>query len=156
MLCIATASCGGLPASACGVCVLKFLPSVVFSENPYEFRVPRLSIQPRSGSDFNRLLRERFAEVRNLIGLVGFEPTASCTRGRRSTKLSHSPNTQRSRLRKTASISRAIPCVWQECLGFSHSFLLITNLGPCAFTDRTLYRNLSPRIEKHSRYSSHF
>jgi hypothetical protein len=26
------------------------------------------------------------------IGLVGFEPTASCTRGRRSTKLSHSPN----------------------------------------------------------------
>jgi hypothetical protein len=25
------------------------------------------------------------------IGLVGFEPTASCTRGRRSTKLSHSP-----------------------------------------------------------------
>src|ERR1700730_11108284 len=25
------------------------------------------------------------------VGLVGFEPTASCTRGRRSTKLSHSP-----------------------------------------------------------------
>jgi hypothetical protein len=26
------------------------------------------------------------------IGLAGFEPAASCTRGRRSTKLSHSPN----------------------------------------------------------------
>jgi hypothetical protein len=30
-----------------------------------------------------------------VIGLVGFEPTASCTRGRRSTKLSHSPNSSR-------------------------------------------------------------
>jgi hypothetical protein len=26
------------------------------------------------------------------LGLAGFEPAASCTRGRRSTKLSHSPN----------------------------------------------------------------
>ena len=29
--------------------------------------------------------------MKKKIGLVGFEPTASCTRGRRSTKLSHSP-----------------------------------------------------------------
>ena len=26
------------------------------------------------------------------IGLAGFEPATSCTRGRRSTKLSHSPS----------------------------------------------------------------
>jgi hypothetical protein len=28
----------------------------------------------------------------NNVGLQGFEPWTSCTRGRRSTKLSHSPN----------------------------------------------------------------
>ncbi len=33
--------------------------------------------------------------VPEMVGLVGFEPTASCTRGRRSTKLSHSPKATR-------------------------------------------------------------
>ena len=36
-------------------------------------------------------LTHSFVYVQDKIGLVGFEPTASCTRGRRSTKLSHSP-----------------------------------------------------------------
>jgi hypothetical protein len=37
-------------------------------------------------------VRERAGKT---LGLAGFEPAASCTRGRRSTKLSHSPNYSR-------------------------------------------------------------
>jgi hypothetical protein len=35
---------------------------------------------------------KRVAVSHKIIGLVGFEPTASWSRTRRSTKLSHSPN----------------------------------------------------------------
>ncbi len=53
-------------------------------------------IQPRSGREFNPLLNavpRTIARVERVsIGLVGFEPTASWSRTRRSTKLSHSPN----------------------------------------------------------------
>ena len=35
---------------------------------------------------------KRVAADTKIIGLVGFEPTASWSRTRRSTKLSHSPN----------------------------------------------------------------
>ena len=37
----------------------------------------------------------------DIIGLAGFEPAASCTRGRRSTKLSHSPNCSHDQTRAT-------------------------------------------------------
>jgi integrase len=50
-----------------------------------------------------------------LIGLVGFEPTASSSRTRRSTKLSHSPFTYENRLKQRHANS-AIYTVCSDCM----------------------------------------
>jgi hypothetical protein len=39
--------------------------------------------------------------LRKVVGLVGFEPTASASRTQRSTKLSHSPNLRTYRMSKS-------------------------------------------------------
>src|SRR2546429_3119528 len=53
--------------------------------------------------------------IGNHIGLVGFEPTASWSRTRRSTKLSHSPNcsVRSCAPRRRASLLRVFCDAWQ-------------------------------------------
>jgi hypothetical protein len=62
----------------------------------------------RNGSETIRLWLDRS----RLIGLVGFEPTASSSRTRRSTKLSHSPR-----------------CVAAECRGLANYFAYLGRDG---------------------------
>src|SRR4051794_7688211 len=60
-------------------------------------------------------------EVAEILGLVGFEPTASCTRGRRSTKLSHSPFLQRSCYAGNGPMSKYFG-TWRCGIGRRHIF----------------------------------
>ena len=54
----------------------------------FELQSRMMNLKP-VGSQFRKFKGNLWRT--KIIGLVGFEPTASCTRGRRSTKLSHSP-----------------------------------------------------------------
>ncbi len=65
--------------------------------------------------------------VPETVGLVGFEPAASCTRGRRSTKLSHSPRPIRrpyfAHFRKLARNTAAGQVKWRQ-ISFQRPFYI--------------------------------
>src|SRR2546429_280790 len=65
--------------------------------------------------DARHVTLKHSSAIGNHIGLVGFEPTASWSRTRRSTKLSHSPNcsVRSCAPRRRASLLRVFCDAWQ-------------------------------------------
>src|SRR6476619_6503166 len=91
------------------LCSESFAPKLYASRRAAELRSNLPSFVPSAGQ-----ICVRFAIRQKNLGLAGFEPAASCTRGRRSTKLSHSPKSHRIRMeRGVAHLFRVFLSWWQ-------------------------------------------